>query len=101
MQTKQLIFRIILFILLLLLLIQIIFSKGFSSCDKCSFKFEGKKIRTAQLLDIYEDKCFSEKLGYNPIINENQYPGPVPEGYDEEYFRKTGETRLINYSNLG
>ena len=26
---------------------------------------------------------------------DNLYQGPVPEGYDEEHFRQTGETILI------
>ena len=27
-------------------------------------------------------------------MEEQEYHGPVPEGYDEEHFRKTGETIL-------
>ena len=27
--------------------------------------------------------------------SEQLYQGPVPEGYDEEHFRRTGETKLI------
>ena len=27
--------------------------------------------------------------------SEQLYPGPVPEGYDEEHFRKTGETIIM------
>lgn len=60
MQTKN-ILKIITFILLLLLFFQFLTTKGFSSCDKCNFEYEGKIIRTAQLLDIYENECFDEK----------------------------------------
>lgn len=27
--------------------------------------------------------------------NKSKYQGPVPEGYDEEYFRETGITKPI------
>ena len=28
-------------------------------------------------------------------MKEPEYQGPVPEGYDLEHFRKTGETKII------
>jgi len=31
----------------------------------------------------------------------NQYQGPVPEGYDENYFRKTGITKPLERVNNG
>lgn len=33
----------------------------------------------------------------NKIMDENKkvYQGPVPEGFDEEHFRKTGETKPL------
>jgi len=36
--------------------------------------------------------------GGNKTYNSSEYSGPVPEGYDEEHFRKTGETiPILNY----
>jgi len=36
-------------------------------------------------------------LEYNAVVNKYRskqlYQGPVPEGYDEEHFRQTGETK--------
>ena len=32
-------------------------------------------------------------------MEEPKYQGPVPEGYDEEHFRKTGETKKLNVDN--
>ena len=29
---------------------------------------------------------------FKPRVENKLYQGPVPEGYDEEHFRKTGET---------
>lgn len=61
MLTKELWFRFVVIILLLLIFVQVIGSHGFSSCDKCSFKYENKTIHPSQLLDIYEEKCFDKK----------------------------------------
>ena len=33
--------------------------------------------------------------GEEKIIEEKLYQGPVPEGYDEDYFRKTGITKPL------
>ena len=31
--------------------------------------------------------------------NEKAFSGPIPEGYDEDHFRKTGETILLGDLN--
>ncbi len=43
-------------------------------------------------------------IGFEGIDNQMeeekpQFQGPVPEGYDEEYFRKTGITKLLEEEN--
>ncbi len=43
-------------------------------------------------IGYYFDKNIEE---VNMEEEERLYQGPVPEGYDEEHFRKTGETILI------
>ncbi len=40
----------------------------------------------------FETKNEDNKMDNN---EERLYQGPVPEGYDEEHFRKTGETKLL------
>jgi hypothetical protein len=35
---------------------------------------------------------FKSNGGINMENEEQEFQGPVPEGYDEEHFRKTGET---------
>ena len=42
---------------------------------------------TIFITDIMEDSQMEKK--------ENTYQGPVPQGYDENHFRKTGETILL------
>ena len=37
---------------------------------------------------------YSDYLTKHPKQIPTQYQGPVPEGYDEEHFRQTGETKL-------
>lgn len=34
-------------------------------------------------------------LSLNKMTSIEEYQGPVPEGYDEEYFRQTGITKKI------
>ena len=33
------------------------------------------------------------------VLKDKFYQGPVPEGYDEEHFRQTGETKLKEDDN--
>ncbi len=44
------------------------------------------------VVGIYFDSLQEDKL---VIMEKNKFLGPVPEGYDEEYFRKTGITKLL------
>ena len=41
------------------------------------------------LTGIFNNSSEDEKV----VVEENLYQGPVPEGYDEQYFRETGITR--------
>lgn len=36
---------------------------------------------------------YQEEQKANSIDTSNKYQGPVPQGYDEQYFRDTGITR--------
>ena len=40
-----------------------------------------------------------EKTKIEEKKSEGVYQGPVPEGYDEDYFRKTGITKSLESNN--
>jgi len=45
------------------------------------------------LINVMEKTKIEEKK------SEGVYQGPVPEGYDEDYFRKTGITKSLESNN--
>lgn len=48
------------------------------------------------IFNLQGDTMIEEEIQY-----EKLYQGPVPEGYDEQVFRETGMTTLINQNNSG
>ena len=45
------------------------------------------------IINIMEDEKIKEEK------SERVYQGPVPEGYDEDYFRRTGITQPLDKNN--
>lgn len=48
------------------------------------------------LLAIFSVLFITIKLNKSSKVNIEKYQGPVPIGYDEQYFRETGKTIQLN-----